>query len=255
MINAIIVENEPHHSNYLRELLTGSDKKVNLLTVCTSIADAMDAINTLKPELLFLDIDLDDGENGFDLLRKFEQPEFAVIFTTQHNTTHNAISAIRACALDFLPKPLSASELNEALQRYNKADNVAQTRSLKTNIESASGQVQFIWIKSTEDKTRLTVSDILYAESNNVWTSFYLINSVNRKTIFTSSQSIKEWERNLSQSDIVRVHNEYLVNLMHVNKYSSKISGSAELTLRSGVKIPVSKSRKNDVKALLKLRK
>lgn len=255
MIKAIIVEDQPKHYKYLQELLHKTTKQVEVLAVATNVPDAYNAIVKLKPGLLFLDIELDDNGRGFDLLKKFEKPDFAVIFTTSYNNSDNAIAALRACALDFLPKPLDISELNDALNRIDSDSSVQQTQTLAENINSDDEKIQAVWIASTEGKTKIETGNILYCESDSVYTTFYLLEAINKKQAFTSSTGLKEWERNLANSDIFRVHNEFMVNKAHVVKYNTKISGSAELTLSDGKKIPVSKSRKDEVKERLKLRK
>lgn len=253
MIKTLIVEDDPLHCRTLEALLMEVTPKVHNLAVCSNVEDAYLSITTLKPDLVFLDIDLDNGDNGFELLKKFDHPDFAVIFTTQHNNTENAIAAIRVCALDFLPKPVILSDLKEAFRRLNKLENIQQTNTLKDNLSDPEALVDTIWIADTEGKTKIKVSDVMYCKSSNVWTSFYLSNPVDRKTTYTSSQTIKQWEHNLLASSVLRVHNEYLVNLSHVEKYKNRMSGSAEVILRSGISIPVSKSRKNTVKDRLKL--
>ncbi len=151
MISAIIVEDDPHHSKALADMLLHTAIPVHLQGTAIDIASAYAAINKLEPELVFLDIDLGMGESGFDLLRKFDRPEFCIIFTTQHSTAGNAIAALRACALDFLPKPVMHKELDDAIKKYaaNIKDNAARSASLRNNLQQADEQVQEIWIRST----------------------------------------------------------------------------------------------------------
>lgn len=256
MIRAIIVEDDPKHYKTLTQKLQEAQEEVSVEAVAGNVSDAEKAIRKHQPDLIFLDIDLEAGDNGFDLLRRFDKPDFAVIFTTQHNSTDNAIAAIRACALDFLPKPVELPDLNNALARYNPSDSVQQVQTLKNNIGSNYNEwVKAIWLSGTEGRTRIKADNIIYCKSNNTYTAFHLSHPVEKKTLHTSSQPIKHWEHSLLHSDIMRVHNEYLVNLSGVEKYKSRMSGSASLMLSGGIEIPVSKSRKNDVKSRLDLYK
>lgn len=244
-IKAIIVEDDPQHLASLRTMLAGLNRPVEIMATCSNAADAFTQINLLQPELLFLDIDLEGGENGFDLLKKFSQPFFSVIFTTQHSSSHNAINAIRACALDFLPKPLLKSELEDAVNRVEKKDSVVQTQLLVRNIES-SGEELFIVIRSTEGIIRIETTNICYAKSQNVYTTFYLEQPVARKLNHTSSLSIKNWAACLVGTGILRVHNQYLVNLQYIEKITGK-SGGATIVLKNGTEIPVSESHKKEL--------
>ena len=132
MIKAIIVEDDPGHSGRLLALLKNLDRPIEVLQVCTSVNEALGAIEENHPELIFLDIILEEGETGFDLLKKVAVLDFEVIFTTSHNSAENVISAIRACALDFLPKPVIPTELQTAVERFvgNKKLGIEQIKTL-----------------------------------------------------------------------------------------------------------------------------
>jgi two-component system LytT family response regulator len=253
MITAIIVEDDPFDGARTHNLLQECSNKVMVKAICTNIDDAANAIQNHKPDLVFLDIVLGRGETGFDLLRRFDRPEFAVIFTTQHNNTSNAIGAIRACALDFLPKPILPEEINAAVGRYldNRMQSAAQIRSLKENLESENKQLKEVWISGTDGRTRLEIQNIIYCESDNSSTTFFLQTPVNRRSTFVSSLSIKDWEHQLENTPICRVHRSFLVNLAQVEKYRRNFA-DAKLTLKNGKIISVSRTRKAEVKARLK---
>ena len=254
MIKAVIVEDDPGHSAYLKELLGKVSFEVNVTGEYTTVDEAFAGLTERKPDLVFLDIDLGVGGWGFDLLKRFAKPEFAVIFTTQFNNAENTIAALRACALDFLPKTILQSELEDALARYNEShkEGVAQVQTLKNNLVAEDGKLKAIWIRSTDGKTRIEIDNILYCESEDVVTHFFLREAVQKKSRYTSSDSIKKWEHSLLDSDICRVHNEYLVNLKYFEKYVPKNNG-AIIKLKNGIELPVSRSRKENLKNRLNL--
>lgn len=254
IIRSIIVEDDPNDSRTLTELLENEERKTEIVSVCTNTPDAYRDIVRFKPDLVFLDIDLGAGESGFDLLKKFEFPEFAVIFTTQHSNYTNAVRAIKACAIHFLAKPLYGPDVKEALDLYekNKKNNIAQLRTLKENLEGSDPSKKALWISNTEGKTKIEHQNIIYCESQNSYTHFHLVTPIGRKSLFTSAKSIKEWEKDLENTSIRRVHNQYLANLSYFVKYKPKLNG-ATLYLKNGIAIPVSKSRKEQVRQLLRL--
>ncbi len=219
MIKTIIIEDYPGDSKKLKELLKHTDSSVEVVAECTNAESAFREMSVLKPDLIFLDIDLGAGETGFDLLKKFDKPDFAVIFTTQHNNTNNAIRAIRSCALDFLPKPVMQAELEEALLRFheNSSKGPDQVKTLVRNIRTENKWIEEVWISGTDGKTRVELKDVIYCQSQNSYTTFQLT-PIHKVEKCTSSVSIKDWEHSLLNSDMCRIHNRYLVNLKFVDK-------------------------------------
>jgi two-component system, LytTR family, response regulator len=253
MIRTIIVENDPYDFVYTRNLLRECKEPIEVLCICTNIDDACASINKFKPELVLLDIVLDNGETGFQLLERFNRLEFAVIFTTRFSDTNNAISAIRACALDFLPKPISITELNHAVDKFveNKKQAEEQLRTLKANVASENSQIKEIWISDTEGKYRIEVANIIYCRSDNYTTTFFVSEPIGQRVSLISSDSIKNWEQQLFNSPVCRIHRSYLLNLNFVEKYQP-LWGGAEVTLKNGMTLPVSKSRKDNLKQRLR---
>jgi two-component system LytT family response regulator len=242
---AIIVEDDPRHAHTLQLLVEKLSSEIKIACICSNVEDSFQAINSHKPGLVFLDIDLERGDNGFDLLKMFPEPDFSVIFTTQHNNTDNAIRAIRACALDFLPKPIFEQELADALARLDKKQGPEQVSSLRENL--GSGKPEYIWLADTRGKTLVAVANIKYCESDNVYTHFYLDQPVNGLLQYTESKSIKTWESILSGTSIIRTHREFLLNLNHMGKYCQD-----HFLLSNRTKVPISRNRKQQVKDSLR---
>lgn len=244
MIKSVIVEDDPNHSERLVNLLKRIDQPIEVLSICASVDEAMLAIDKHHPELIFLDIELQGGETGFDLLRKIENLDFDVIFTTFHLNTDNTIAAIRACALDFLPKPVIITELERAVKRFveNKKIGVEQVKTLKANLELKNLNDGSIWIADSGYYLRIEVKNIVYCESDNEATYFYLQTEIEKKKEYLSPKSIGEWERDLNHSDILRIHNEYLVNLKYIVSYIKGEGGS--IKMKNGKTLPVSRKKK-----------
>ena len=156
MIKSIIVEDDPNYSKSLIELLNSVDEPIEVLATCSNIREAQIAIDKYRPELLFLDIELEGEETGFDLLRRFEKLDFAVIFTTQYNNTSNAINAIRLCALDFLPKPILQKELCDSLKRFieNKKTGISTIITMSLGRSTGERQASFHLLFDLTFKTK-----------------------------------------------------------------------------------------------------
>ncbi|MBO9561724.1 MAG: response regulator transcription factor [Niastella sp.] len=242
---AIIVEDDPMHAHTLQLLIEKLDSTIKIAGVYSTVEESSRAIDQHQPGLVFLDIDLERGDNGFDLLKRFPKPGFSVIFTTQHNSADNAILAIRACALDFLPKPILEQELADALARVDKNKGPEQTGSLRNNLEA--GKPGYIWLSDLKGKTLIDVSNIRYCESSNSsYTHFFLDEPVNGLSQYTESKGIGIWEKILSGTHIIRTHNKFLLNLKHMGKYCQD-----HFLLRNGTKIPIARGRKQEVKDAL----
>ena len=244
MLKTIIVEDDHGHSVRLLNLLKNIDRPIEVLQICVSINEALEAIAKYHPELIFLDIQLEEGETGFELLKKVDNLDFEVIFTTSHNSSENAIAAIRACALDFLSKPISLHELESALKRFlgNKKLGIEQIKTLKANLELKNLNEGSFWISVEGQDKRIEVENVIYCKSSNEATYFFLQKEIEKSNKQLTSKSIGQWEKVLDIYDIVRIHNEYMVNLNQVVSYIRGDGG--QVKLRNGAFLPVSKTRK-----------
>jgi two-component system LytT family response regulator len=236
MIKAIIVEDDYEQGLTLKAMLCNLPVEVEALAICADIASAQAAIALHQPELVFLDIMLEGGETGFGLLKTYEKPGFSVIFTSHHNTADNTINAIRLCALDFLPKPISATELGSAIERYNenKKQALEQVGSLRANMGLAGNTGKAIWVQGNNEKIKLQLDDILYAYSENNYTYLVFRKLVDKKDKLLSSKNIGHWEGVLPVDGFFRIHNRYIVNLGYVAKYTNttvKMADGPELEL------------------------
>src|SRR4030095_579961 len=128
MIKAIIVDDEVHCIDTLSILLADFCPEVEVLDKCLSAKKGLEAIEKLKPDLVFLDIEM-PVMNGFELLEQFEQIPFSVVFTTSYD--QYAINAIRFSALDYLLKPVDPKELIAAVHKVNKQKNPPTNEQLQ----------------------------------------------------------------------------------------------------------------------------
>jgi len=118
MIKAIIIDDEVHCVDTLSILLSDYCPEVEIMEKCMSAKKGLEAIERLKPELVFLDIEM-PVMNGFELLEQFKQIPFSVIFTTSYD--QYAIKAIRFSALDYLLKPIDPKELIELVDAHSSS--------------------------------------------------------------------------------------------------------------------------------------
>jgi two-component system, LytTR family, response regulator len=245
MINTIIVDDEVHCLDTLNILLNDYCPEIQVMGRCLSGKKALEAIERLKPELVFLDIEM-PSMTGFELLEQFVKIPFTVIFTTSYD--QYAIKAIRFSALDYLLKPIDHKELVAAVtkvKQQNVQPSVEQFRMLMDQIIHKDNGFTKIAVPTTEGFELIPADQLVRCEAFDNYTHLYLKN----KTRIIACRSLKEVEEQLHTfSSFIRVHNSYLVNLNEVTKYIRGEGGY--LIMSDGSTVIVSRSRKD---ALLKL--
>lgn len=254
MIRSIIVEDDPAYSDRLKKLLAESGAEISVFAVCKNVNEALLAVTEHAPELIFLDIELENGETGFDFLNRVSNVQFDVIFTTSHSEF--MLRAIRMCALDFLPKPIIFEELIQAISKHVKRKKEKiETENLKLliqNMNTTSEGTKQIMLADGSSHLRVEISNIIYGTSDNSSIDFFLAEPVFGKSKITSTESIGHFEKLLEPSGICRVHNRHLANISHIVKYNRGDGGS--LIMSNRIELPVSKARKDHLLRQLKIR-
>ncbi len=116
-IKAIIVDDEQHCIEALQTMLQKKCPEVTVLAGVKSVQEAKDLVDELQPDLVFLDVEM-PHQNGFELLKMYDKVNFEVIFTTAYE--QYALKAIKFNALDYLLKPFSIKELQDALEKVKE---------------------------------------------------------------------------------------------------------------------------------------
>ena len=181
--------------------------------------------------------------NGFDLLEKFDQVNFEVIFTTAYG--HYAIKAIKFSALDYLLKPIDIDELNIAVRKVedqiNSTKDEQENESIKTLIENLNNtSMKKIAIPDLEGITFVDIDDIIRCEADRNYTCIHLKNG--RKLL--SSKVLKEYEKLFADYQFIRLHNSHIINLSHVKRYIKGEGGTVIMSDESSV--DVSRRRKSE---------
>lgn len=231
MYKAVIVEDDPLSAEALKDVLKNSFHEIELIGTYSCVSDAIHGLNLLTPDLVFLDIELEDGK-GFDVLKELGEISFEVIITTVHQTY--MLEAIKHSALDYIMKPVERDELLEALNRFKKK----QSKPKAEVKESVS--TKRLVLPNQEGLILVEISDILRLESDGPYTTLHL--KGNRKQV--SSKNLGFYESALSDHSFFRTHHSHLVNLSHVVNYVRGEGGHVVLTDQSIA--PVSRRKKDN---------
>ncbi len=245
MIPAIVVDDERPSRDALCTYLRDYCPRVEIVATCNSIKSAYQAILKQHPELVFLDIEMPNG-NGFDLLRMFSPLEFKVIFITAYSDY--AIKAFRYCATDYLLKPVKVDELIEAVTRVeNERDHGKNNYPVETLLDTITRPEEVfdrLVIPDTKGFTVIKLPDIIMCMADGYCTHFYLT----EKRKITSSKNLKYYEMLMENHHFIRTHNSYLINLDHVSGFANQ----GEIYLNEGCTCPLGNSYKSNFLARFK---
>lgn len=244
MIKAVIIDDEPALREINKNILNENFTDIEVIGEAGSVGDGVTLIQEMNPDLVFLDIELEDG-TGFQILQKVDYSGFKTIFVTAFNQF--AIKAIKFCAIDYILKPVNEFEFCNAVQNaidaIDKDVRQEQMQNLLAQVEDKKAP-QKIVLRTSEALYLTDISDILYCQSDNSYTTFYL--SDKREVLV--SKGIKEYSDLFEGQDFFRPHQSYLVNLNHISKIDKSDGGF--IIMKNGKEIPISTRRKQ---ALMKL--
>jgi len=241
MIRTVVIEDEEHSRKMLMEMLHEHCRTINVVASADSVRTGLIAIAEQKPELVFLDIEL-QSETSFEILERLPEINFELIFTTAFD--HYALKAIKFCAIDYLLKPIDLNELRVAVAKAEKRMNQEYlNRNLEVllnNIKSSSQNNHRIALSTMEGLLFVNVRDIIYCESSGPYTKFVF----RQADKIVTSKHLKEYEDLLNGYDFFRIHKSYLVNLQEIKKYIRGEGG--HLIMSNGANLNVSKQRKEN---------
>jgi len=236
-MKAIIVEDEKAAAEVLYFMINRVARDIEIISTESSVDDAYSAIKKYAPDLVFLDIKLRD-KSAFDLLGKFDDIPFKIIFTTAYNDF--AVQAFKYAAMDYLLKPINPMELKNAIIRVRKYLNqdIEYQKMLTTLKEFVKDQNRNIVLNTSKGKTIVNKEDIIRLEADGAYTIFVLKN----KNLVVS-RNLKYYENILEDSHFLRTHQSHLVNL----HYMISIDNEGNIQLKNGDKVPISTRKKQKV--------
>lgn len=229
--NCIIVEDEPLAAEILQDYV----KQVpflNLQSICTDAIFAMEALQTEKVDLMFLDIHLPKLK-GLDFIKTIKNPP-QVIVTTAYN--EYALQGYEHNVLDYLLKPI---EFNRFLAAVNKLRHITGSTEATTSAKAANER-KYIFFNVSKKKVKLFLDEILYIES----LKEYIRIITKSKSIITKYQ-LGQIEGILSENNFIRIHRSFIVAKDKIDAYTAT---DVEI---NGVQIPIGRGYKDSVFALL----
>jgi two-component system, LytTR family, response regulator len=222
-INAVIIDDEELGRENLGLLIEKFCKNVQVEKKFSNELEAYEYLTKYAIDVVFLDISM-PNINGFEFLQLFTIRNFEVIFVTAYEDF--GIQAIRAKAIDYLTKPISVIELQEAINRVIAKQELHEKK-----------QPKLISVSNTAGTNIINTDDIVYLEADDYITTFHL--TENKKIIV--SKNIKYFEDLLDKQVFIRIHKSYIVNINFIQSYSKKDGGI--VTLKYPITLPISRRK------------
>ncbi len=236
ILRTLIIDDEVRSRSVLRTMIGKYCSSIEVCGEASTIEEALQLITQQQPDLVFLDIELGLG-TGFDLLGQIEDIRFKTIFITAYD--HFAIKAIKWSAQDYLMKPVDPSELTTAVNRV--VATMAKEHEFqdhKTVVQEFAGKR--IGLPTMDGLTFIDVNDIVHCEAKGAYTEFAFLN---KKRIMVS-KPLQVYEDMLSGRGFYRVHNSFLVNMVHIKEYVKGRGGN--VIMADGTSITVATRKKDD---------
>jgi two-component system LytT family response regulator len=238
MLQILLVDDEKDALEALEWKLNNYIDNVNVST-CNSPLKAVELINTTKPDVVFLDIQMPEMD-GFSLIEALKFRDFNLIFTTAHDEF--ALKAIKVSAIDYLLKPVDKDELLAAMKKIKKPEKNSllenKLQLLLNNLNDTSDKINI----SADGKVYLLEKeDVIMLKSDKSYTTIFL----KSEQEIVVSKTLKEVEKKFQFPEFFRVHNSYLINLNHVKEYLKGLGG--ELIMTNGLTASISRNRKTEL--------
>lgn len=228
-----IIDDEIHCIETLAYDLKSDHKdRIDIVFTARNGVEAIKLINKLKPDLIFLDIEM-SGLGGFDILEVLNDKTIKIVFTTAHSKY--AVKAVGSQADAYLLKPILPEELKAVI---DKVHGEIQASSNSTSIKKLS-------IPNSNGIELIPYEDIIYCKSDDNYTTVFLCSG--EKVV--ASKTLKYFGELLPEGQFVRIHKSFIINLMHLKKYL-KSDGGVVVMLKD-IKLPVSRIQKENLLKLI----
>ncbi|MDW8853002.1 LytTR family DNA-binding domain-containing protein [Flavobacterium sp. MMLR14_040] len=249
-INAVILSHEKETLMILKKFAEENYMIVQIIGVAQCISDGIALIKSKKPDVIFLNIALED-DSFFEMLEQLEFSIPKLVFISAHK--EYAIKAFKHNAVDFLLKPIDFNSIIIAIYKVIKRiemERAFQNQKIN-NINTLNPINQtndYVAVASLEKIELIPMTDIIFCKADGKYTVFVLSNG----NKIMSSRNLGEYGAILDNSYFFRIHNSYIINLRHIAKILKKDGYFCELS--NGAILPVAKRRQDDFNKFIKLK-
>jgi len=233
-IKTVLIDDDKSSILALKTLLEGHFPNIKILGTGTNVAEGISVIDEVHPNLVFLDINMPDGE-GFDVIERTSYNNYQVIFITAYDKY--AVRAFEFSALHYLVKPVTLDGIKAAVVRYKETKDENITNKLSVLKDTLKNKNEKIIIPSTDGLNIVKLGDIIRLEADDVYTMFYMTDGKR----FVASKPLNNYEKILEDLPFSRVHSKHLINLMYIKRYIKGKGGSVIMEDNTEVEVSVRK--------------
>lgn len=251
MITTLLIDDDKHLRDGLKALLDRYTNDIVIVGEAESVKTGIIAIETLQPQVIFLDIHLSDG-TGFDILEalinKNAKTKAHIVFITAHEKY--AVKAFKFSALDFILKPIDPEELEATIAKIKHIATTTKSFDhidlLLENIRKKVDNFKRIALSTSDGIHLFEISDIIRLEAKGNYTEFFIKN--NKPVLI--SKTLKEYEEMLTEQGFERIHNSHLINLSFLKSYIKTDGGY--VVMADNTQIPIAISKKERLQELIR---
>lgn len=243
-IRAIIVEDEFLNRKFIKTLVGKINPSFNVVGEAKNIEEGLILINTLKPNVVFLDIQMPDG-SGFDLLRINGKCDFEVVFITGFD--EYALQAFEFNAMDYILKPIDSEKLTRALGRVktridNDISNVDSLKRIMKSYNSKDSTITKIPVHDNNSVVLLDLDELMYIKSEDGCTVFFTLDSRQ----YISSRKLADYEFIIHRfPNFIRINRGIFINSNAIKSYTKGVRCS--IVLKDDTSFEISRRRKSEI--------
>ena len=254
-LTALIVDDEFHARENLHMLLDEFCPGVRVIGTAGSVTEAREKITSLQPQVVFLDIRMPSGAEGFDLLESIPEKKFQVVFVTAFKDY--AIQAFNANAIHYILKPIDIDDLQVAVKKLLDYDESFRNQSgsfskyldsvkTLTHLVKSQGKAKRLTLYHSKGFRVVETKDIIRLEADGNCTQIYFSDG----TKYLDTKTLKIFEDMLDDEIFFRVHKSHLINLTYLKEYLNTDGG--EVVMKDGATVPVARNRLSEFLAKIK---
>lgn len=237
-IRSVLIDDNVFTATVLSDMLQEHHSNIEIIAIAKNGQEGIEEIKRLRPELIFLDIEMPDM-NGFEMLNQLDEISFQTIFTTAHS--HYAIKAFRFNALDYLVKPIDEKELKDAISKFQSntvtTTNQHLVQQALDNMKVEKVEDQKLLLQTQKGELQFILKQIVKIEGERNYSFIHLSNG-NKEL---SSKTLGYFEEILNDKGFFRCHRSFLVNHFHVEKIEN-----GQFVLKDKTSLPISRRRKSE---------
>jgi two-component system, LytTR family, response regulator len=248
LISAVLIDDEIDSNRILQTLLENYCPQVLVAGTADGVETAAALIREMRPDLVFMDIEMTQG-NAFDLLNRLQPVNFHVIFVTAFD--NHAVRAFKYNAIDYLLKPVNIRELCAAVDKLSgkivESNLLGRVRSMLEDMRGVDAAESKIGFPTMNGLSFVLIRDIIRLEAKGGYTLIHLRD----RARITATGYLKEYEDNLPQTIFFRIHQSHIINLNKIRSYQKGRGGYVVMDDDSYIEV-ASRRREEFMQRLLK---